>query len=192
MAVKISLDNVIDSTSKFELDFYFLKINGNAELNARLTFLALMDLEKFYRNPYTEILSCLNEADKQEISDMSEADAISFIRKKSLVNDLPTIESISNSFMRAMAENKSININMLFKHILSIAKQNNSLNVEFMAEADEDGISVEQKQNLVKEIMGQSTICDVADLIFMYYKKDMKNIYESLTQSVYDFLLQFK
>ena len=192
MAVKISLDNVIDSTSKFELDFYFLKISGNAELNARLTFLALMDLEKFYRNPYIEILSCLNEADKQEISDMSEADAISFIRKKSLVNDLPTIESIANSFMRAMAENKSININMLFKHILSISKQNNSLNVEFEAEADEDGISVEQKQNLVKEIMGQSTICDVADLIFIYYKKDMKNIYESLTQSVYDFLLQFK
>lgn len=190
--VKVSLDNVIEQTNSFEIDFYFLKISGKADLNARLTFLSIMELERYYRNPYIEIIECLNEKDKEQILNMSENDATAFIHSKIIKENFPPIESILNSFINALGENKTIYINKLFMQMILQAKQNNSLVLEFKADDEEDGLSIEKKELLRNEMMNINSLSSIADIIFNYYKKDLKKIYTHFANSVYDFLVKLK
>lgn len=192
MATKISLDNVIETTSDFIINFNFLSITGKADINARLTFLSIMDLEKYWRNPYIELLNCLNESDKEKLKDLSDDDATAYIYAKMIKEDYPPIESLLNSFMKSIAENKAIYINKLFTQMIIEARNNQSLSVEFVAETDEDGISINAKQNLVKELMNLDTLPSMGDMVFNYYKKDFKQIYLALSNSVYDFLAKLK
>lgn len=190
--VKVSLDNVIEQTNSFEIDFYFLKISGKADLNARLTFLSIMELERYYRNPYIEIIECLNEKDKEQILNMSENDATAFIHSKIIKENFPPIESILNSFINALGENKTIYINKLFMQMILQAKQNNSLVLEFKADDEEDGLSIEKKELLRNEMMSVNSLSSIADMVFNYYKKDLKKIYTHFANSVYDFLVKLK
>lgn len=188
MATKISLDNVVESVSKFEIDFYFFKVRGQADLNARLVFLSIMELDRFYRNPYTEILECLTPDEKSMVLEMDTENATAFLRTKMVKEDFPPIVSVSNSFMRAIAENKAVNVNKLFADVISQARKNQTLSVEFVAESDEDGLSVDKKQMLINEALQLSSIADIADMCFTYYKRDIKEIYASATDSVHYFL----
>ena len=192
MAVKVSLENVIEGTDSFEIDFHFLKISGIAELNARLVFLSIMELERYYRNPYTEILECLNDSDKEKVRELSNNDAVAFIHSKIIKENFPPIESMTNAFMNALAENKTIYINKLFTQMILQARQNNSLNVEFVADGEDDGLSIEKKQSLINDMINTNNLSNMADMIFNYYKKDLKKIYLHFTNSVYDFLAELK
>lgn len=192
MAVKVSLENVIEATDSFEIDFCFLKISGIAELNARIVFLSIMELERYYRNPYVEILECLNDSDKEKVRELSDNDAIAFIHSKIIKENFPPIESMVNAFMNALAENKTIYINKLFMQMILQARQNNSLNIEFVADGEDDELSIEKKQSLINDMMNTNNLSNIADMIFNYYKKDLKKIYLHFTNSVYDFLVKLK
>lgn len=192
MATKISLDNVINTTSDFRLDFKFLTITGKADINARLTFLAIMDLEKYWRNPYIELLNCLNQQDKEIIRDMNDDDATAFLYAKMIKEDYPPLDSLLNSFMKSIAENKAVYINKLFTQMIVEARENKSLLIEFVAESDEDNLSISTKQNLVKELMSIDMLPSMADMVFNYYKRELKQIHLALSNSVYDFLVELK
>lgn len=220
MATKISLENVIKNTGEFKLDFFFFTISGNAEPNARLIFLSLMELERYWRNPYTEILECLTQEEIHEIKKLdSEKDATAYIRSKMIKEDFPPLESMVNSFMNSIAKNKTPSIIELFNSLFAQAKKNKSIEIEFKDVVDEEDLThfqtaedkfnfligkafVDKKEKYIidsdkqkifwSEALKINSLFDVADLAFVYHNGGIKNIHNALANSIYDFLVELK
>lgn len=192
MATKISLENVIESVENFELDFNFFRISGKASPNARQTFLSIVEFEKYYRSPYVDFISTLNKAEREELSKMDDDEATAYIMKIFLKEDYPTTQKLENNFAEALALNKMPILNTFLSDLIRQAIENKSINIEFVAENDEDGLAIDKKQMLIKEVLEQKNVCDMADLTFDYYQKEIKLTYSALAFSIHLFLEKLK
>lgn len=218
MAKIISLDNVVQSSKDFTLDFGYLTITGMAELPAKLTFMAIMDFESSAIAPVERVLLCmpfeeriktealLAEAKQAQIeatdkgldSESSDfvskfADTLAVAESFLLKNGLGTLEDLQKDFARKLVNNGLKSIVDLFSHLITKSKNDNSCVVEFKVSDDSDGLSLRKKEALSADIANLTDINAIAHLIFQYYgNKDYEKIYNSLVDSVKSFLESIK
>lgn len=222
---KIDLKEQERKLEGFVLDFYFLKISGKADINARKLFKAITEFDSFGAiNPFFEIIPAMNSEAKAEIDvinqiyndkmsliDDNEKDKINEvkeewfglmeqkIREYMIKNDFPTIQTIDNRFIKALVNEKATNIISLYSDLIKQAVLNKSISVELNDQTNKEfvesgGFDVNEKQFIeLSQRMGSCySILDMADTVFEFYKKEYINIYNSLKNSINDFLLVFK
>lgn len=206
--VSIDLDDIVDSTSNIELDFYFLKITGSFELPAKHTFLAITELDKYNVNGIRAIIDSLTQEERKQFDLLSNIDKYAFLNKYALVNNLGNLDSYNDLFIDAIASYKAKHINELLNNILMQIINNHTGDIIFTdfeqlaLDTDDEALKEEYKSivlpkqkelhNLRNEITQNPNINLVAFIIFTYYKSSYKKIYQSLGDSVRDFLLKLK
>lgn len=213
MAKVISLDNVIDSSTKFNLDFYKLNITGTCDLPAKITFLAIMEYEDSMTNPFDRVLSCMPPKDKQEIESLmrkikqEEAEnkdnlfyvapslelVLSKVNMFLLKNELGSLRDLNKLYIKRVVVSESKHTIELLKNMINQAKSNGSLNVEFKVSNESDGLSLKHKESLASDILNTNDINQIAHLIFQYYhNSSYTDIYDSLQDSLKDFFERIK
>lgn len=210
----IKLETLEKNANEFSIDFYHFTIKGKAEPKARDIFYAINELVKYRPKPLPTIRNCMDDEAKEEfdrvvktmdeeLNSANESERASIFAKYDIKltsllnsyairNDLPSIDVISAKARESFVGGKMPYINKMFATLINDSALNKSFNVEFVAEGDDDGVSVEAKTKMIEEMAKSKQLSDMAEVVCNTYKKDFIDIYESVMGSVDDFLEKYK
>lgn len=207
MATKIDLNAVVDSSTKFEFDFKYIKFKGFADIPAREMFLAILELDRFgVESAEDEIIQTMDYETKQELRELlpknvenKEVDASEIIKSnediRACINrhvmrhNLPSVDNLDNRLLYFIVINQTKYINFVLNSYLAESKNNGSLSFEWVDDID---LSRDEMQSFIADCEKASSFNDIAQSLFMYMKKDYKGIYEAFYKSVIDFFSKFK
>ena len=207
MATKIDLSAVVDSSTKFEFDFKYIKFKGLADIPAREMFLAILELDRFgVESAEDEIIQTMDFETKQELRELlpknvenKEVDASEIIKSnediRACINrhvmrhNLPSVDNLDNRLLYFIVTNQTKYINFVLNSYLAESKNNGSLSFEWVDDID---LSRDEMQAFIADCEKASSFNDIAQSLFMYMKKDYKGIYEAFYKSVIDFFSKFK
>lgn len=207
MATKIDLSAVVDSSTKFEFDFKYIKFKGLADIPAREMFLAILELDRFgAESAEDEIIQTMDFETKQELRELlpknvenKEVDASEIIKSnediRACINrhvmrhNLPSVDNLDNRLLYFIVTNQTKYINFVLNSYLAESKNNSSLSFEWVDDID---LSRDEMQSFIADCEKASSFNDIAQSLFMYMKKDYKGIYEAFYKSVIDFFSKFK
>lgn len=207
MATKIDLSAVVDSSTKFEFDFKYIKFKGLADIPAREMFLAILELDRFgVESAEDEIIQTMDFETKQELRELlpknvenKEIDASEIIKSnediRACINrhvmrhNLPSVDNLDNRLLYFIVTNQTKYINFVLNSYLAESKNNSSLSFEWVDDID---LSRDEMQSFIADCEKASSFNDIAQSLFMYMKKDYKGIYEAFYKSVIDFFSKFK
>ena len=207
MATKIDLNAVVDSSTKFEFDFKYIKFKGFADIPAREMFLAILELDRFgVESAEDEIIQTMDYETKQELRELlpknvenKEVDASEIIKSnediRACINrhvmrhNLPSVDNLDNRLLYFIVTNQTKYINFVLNSYLAESKNNGSLSFEWVDDID---LSRDEMQSFIADCEKASSFNDIAQSLFMYMKKDYKGIYEAFYKSVIDFFSKFK
>lgn len=207
MATKIDLSAVVDSSTKFEFDFKYIKFKGLADIPAREMFLAILELDRFgVESAEDEIIQTMDFETKQELRELlpknvenKEVDASEIIKSnediRACINrhvmrhNLPSVDNLDNRLLYFIVTNQTKYINFVLNSYLAESKNNSSLSFEWVDDID---LSRDEMQSFIADCEKASSFNDIAQSLFMYMKKDYKGIYEAFYKSVIDFFSKFK
>ena len=134
MAIKVDLNEVVSSTSKFCFDFHFFKMRGLADIPAKEFFLAMQEIEVLLvKDPLQAVLNCMTKQELEEYKDSiknqklldgdeelgKNAYAVPYLAKFMLKNNIPSIPSIEGrlkySFVALEAKYLNICVNSILQ-----------------------------------------------------------------------------
>lgn len=208
MPTRIDLQDIQDTINTIELDFYFFKIKGQFELPAKHTFLAITELDRYNVNGIKAIIDCLTLEQRKEFDSLGNVDKYAYLAKFALLNNLGSIDNLSDTLTEAIASYKAKHINEFINNAFTQISNNNTGEIDFvdfkaLAESETDSetkleylnvpkLSAKEANNLKNELSNADNINTIIFITFSYYKMGYKKIYKSLSESVRDFLLKLK
>lgn len=209
MATNIDLADVIDSSTRFEFDFKYIKFKGIADIPARELFLALMELDRFgVVSAEDEIIKTMDFDAKEELRELlpqvenpdnlsvdellySNENLRACINRHILKHNLPTIETLDSRLLSAMVDNKAKYINFVLHLFYAEAKKNGSLSFDWDEELAKT-LDRNKMRAFVSDCEKLQDFNQVAQTLFLYIGKDYKEIYFAFYKSVVVFFSKFK
>lgn len=209
MATNIDLTEVIDSSTRFEFDFKYVKFKGIADIPARELFLAIMELDRFgVVSAEDEIIKTMDFDTKEELRELlpqtdnpdklnaeellySNENLRACIQRHILRHNLPTIETLDSRLLSAIVDNKAKYINFVLHSFYVEAKKNGSLSFDWNEELARD-IDRSKMRAFVSDCEKLQDFNQVAQTLFLYLGKDYKGIYFAFYKSVVGFFSKFK
>ena len=194
---KIKIDDIVDNLSSFSLDFYFLKISGNVELEARNIFLALNEFSKYYESIYEKILKVIDSDEKEKINNLIEKNDndefqnfFTEIQRKYNINHHQCVLELGEKIFSGECKY----ILLLLNNLINKAITNSTFELYIYDKTEiENYIHLDEKLiGYIHNEIKQGSIINLLNVISNCYKKHYLNIFNSLTQSVIDFLVAIK
>lgn len=209
MATNIDLTEVIDSSTRFEFDFKYIKFKGLADIPARELFLAIMELDRFgVVSAEDEIIKTMDFDTKEELKELlpqtdnpdklnaeellySNENLRACINRHILRHNLPTIETLDSRLLFSIVDNKAKHINFVLRSFYMEAKKNGSLSFDWNEE-----LARNIDRSKIRAFNGDceklQDFNQVAQTLFLYLGKDYKEIYFAFYKSVVGFFSKFK